>query len=162
MPTNATQRAYLSDLIAGTSTYEDDTKTNFHYASVNTGGTATIPCIGVPLIWVNANSQFEVYVAQDIAAAITAGGSPLPDGSVVAVMVGNNFGLGFNKADIDLSAGDVNTTVLYRGDATIKNDGMVWGTAAAPAQAAFLAQLEAQRITTIASATEVTPSYAGV
>jgi len=162
MPTNATQRAYLSDLLAGTSTYEDDTKTNFHYASVNVGGSTTIGQIGIPVIWVNGNTQFEVYVAQSIATAISTGGSPLPDGSVIGIVVGDNFGLGYNKADINLASGDVNMTVLYRGDATILNGGMVWGSADATAQGLFLAQLQKQRITTIASATTVTPSYAGV
>lgn len=159
MPVNATQRAYITDLVAGLSNYEDDTKTNFHTATVTVGGTATIPCIGVPVIWVNGNTQFEVYVAQNIATAISTGGSPLPDGSVLGVLVGNNFGYGFNKADVDLSAGDAEMTILYRGDATIIDNGMVWGSANAGAQTAFLAQLEAQRITTIANATEVDPTY---
>lgn len=159
MPVNATQRAYITDLVAGLSNYEDDTKSNFHTETVTVGGTATIGCIGVPVIWVDANSQFEVYVAQNIATTISTGGSPLPDGSVIGLLVGNNFGYGFNKADVDLSAGDAEMTILYRGDATVLNEGIVWGAAAAPAQAAFLAQLEAQRITTIAAGEAVTPSH---
>lgn len=159
MPLNATQRGYITDLVAGLANYEDDTKTNFHTETVTVGGTATIGYIGIPVIWVNGNSQFEVYVAQNIATAISTGGSPLPDGSVIGLLVGNNFGYGFNKADVDLSAGDVSATILYRGDATILNEGIVWGAAAAPAQAAFLAQLEAQRITTIAAGEAVTPAH---
>lgn len=161
MPVNATQRKTISDLIKGVMDFEDETKTNFNFATVTVGGSATIDNIGIPVIWVNANSQFEVYVAQDIAAAISTGGSPLPDGSVIGLLVGDNFGVGFNKADVDLSEGDVERTILYRGDVTVVDDGygITWGSAAAPAQAAFLAQLQEQRITTIDSATAVTPTY---
>jgi hypothetical protein len=159
MPVNATERAYLSDLIAGVMSFEEDTKTNFNYASVTVGGSATIPAIGVPVIWSNANSRFEVYVAQDIGAAMATGTSPLKGDAAIAIVVGTANGLGFNKADTDLSAGDVTMTVLYRGDAIIKNEGMVWGSAAAPAQALFLTQLEEQRITTTADAVAAEASY---
>ena len=159
MPVNATQRKILSDLLKGVMTYEDDTKTNFNYDSVTVGGTATIGNIGVPVVWVDGNSRFEVFIAQDIAAAIATGTSPLVDGSAIGLLVGSEFGSGFNKADTDLSAGDVTKTILYRGDATVVDAGIEWGTAAAPAQALFNAQLEAQRITTIDNATVVTPTY---
>jgi len=159
MPINATERPVLSDLIKGVMDFEEMTKTNFNFESVTVGGTATIGNIGIPVIWVNGNSQFEVFIAQDIAAAVTAGNSPLPDGSVVGILVGDNFGAGFNKSDVDLSAGDVSRTILYRGDVTISNAGMVWGTANAANQALFLDAMQDQRITTIASATVVTPTY---
>lgn len=155
----ATQRAILSDLIKGVMAFEEDTKTNFNFESVTVGGSTTIGCIGIPVIWVDGNTQFEVYVAQDIPTAIATGGSPLPDGSVIGLLVGSKEGKGFNRADIDLSTGDETMTILYRGDATIVNEGIVWGGAGAPAQTAFLEQLEKQRITTIANAEVVTPSY---
>lgn len=159
MPINATQRGFISNLVAGVSSYEEDTKTNFNLETILVGGTAAIGAIGIPVIY-NADTEvFNVYVAQSIAGAITAGGSPLPDGSVIGVLVGDRFGFGFDKQDVTLTADGVPMTVLYRGDATILNSGMVWGTADAAAQAAFLAQLEQQRITTIETATEVTPTY---
>lgn len=88
--------------------------------------------------------------------------SPLPNKASVALLVGDEFGAGFNKADVTLSATAITMTALYRGDATIVNDGITWGSVAAADQAEFLAALEDQRITTIDSATSVTPSYAGV
>lgn len=159
MPINATQRGFISNLVAGVSSYEEDTKTNFNLETILVGGTAAIGAIGIPVIYNEATEVFNVYVAQSISGAITAGGSPLPDGSVVGVLVGDRFGFGFDKQDVTLTADGVPMTVLYRGDATILNSGMVWGTADATAQAAFLAQLEQQRITTIETATVVTPTY---
>lgn len=159
MPVNATQRKVISDLVKGVMSYEEDTKTNFNYDSVIVGGTLTIGSIGVPVIWVNGNSRFEVFIAQDIAAAITTGGSPLASGAVIGLLVGDQFGSGFNKADIDLSAGDTTMTILYRGDATVVDVGIDWGTAASPAQVLFRDQLEAQRVTFNDNATVVNPTY---
>jgi hypothetical protein len=159
MPVNATGRKYLTDLLKGVSTFHDDTHIRFNYATVTLGGTATdVDPIGTPVIWVDANSQFEIYVAQDIAATITTGGSPLPDGSVIALTVGDEFGVGFNKHDLDLND-DPDATVLFRGDAGVVDEGIEWGTADATAQAAFWAQLEKQRITRVANAEVVTPAY---
>jgi hypothetical protein len=159
MPVNATGRKYLTDLLKGVSTFHEDTAIRFNYATVTLGGAATdVDPIGTPVIWVDGNSQFEVYVAQDIDAAITTGGSPLPDGSVIALTVGDEFGVGFNKHDLDLTT-DPLATVLFRGDAGIVNEGIEWGLAAAPAQALFLAQLENQRITTVPNGEVVTPAY---
>lgn len=159
MPVNAEGRKYLTELLAGEMSYSDDTATNFSYASIPVGGSTSVDNIGVPMIWVDGNSQFEVYIAQDIAAAITAGNSPLPDGSVIAVTVGDAYGKGLNKADTDLTVADTTMTALYRGDATLLESGIEWGSAAAPAQALFLAQLEEQRITLAAEAAVVTPAY---
>ena len=159
MPVNATERKYLSELIKGVSTFDDDNATNFHYQGATVGGSATIDNIGTPVIWNNSASRFEVYVAQNISTAISTGGSPLKDGSVIGVVVGDAFGVGFNKKDTDLSEGDVTLTLLYRGDASVISEGFEWGSANAGAQEAFLAQLEAQRITTVTNATVVTPSF---
>lgn len=159
MPVVATERKFLSDLIKGVSSYEDETKTNFHYASVTVGGSATVDCIGTPVVWVTANGRFEPYVAQTIA-TVAGTDSPLKGGAKVALLVGDYNGMGFNKADVDLSAGDATMTVLHRGDVTVVNEGIEWDAGSnAAVQAAFLAELEAQRITTIDNATVVTPSY---
>ncbi len=159
MPVNSTGRKYLTDFLKGVSTFHEDTATRFNFDTVDVGGTLTVDNIGVPMIWVNGNSQFEVFIAQDIATAIATGGSPLKDGSVIGFTVGQAAGVGFNKADTDLSVADTQMTLLYRGDASVVNDGIEWGTAAAPAQALFLAQMEAQRVTTIDNAEVVTPAY---
>lgn len=158
MPINATQRAYLSDVLAGVSSFEGDTKTNYNFASVEVGGTGSIPCIGVPVVWNDDDEQFEVYVDQDID---NAGSSSLPNGSPIAIVVGDNYGVGFNKKDVDLSETPT-MTVLYRGSAAILKEGMVWGQATTNAQAAFLAQLETQGITVQETAKTAETSYAGV
>ena len=158
MPVNATGRKIQSDLIKGVMSFEGDTKTNFNYDTVTVGGTGSIDNIGIPVIFVDGNTRFEVYVAQNIATAISTGNSPLPDGSVIGLLVGSAAGLGNNAADTDISS-DISMTILYRGDATIVDAGIDWGSAGSPAQVLFLAQLEAQRITTIENATVVTPTY---
>lgn len=159
MPTLSTSRKLLSELIAAEDTFAMDNAVDFNYATVDVGGTGTVDNIGVALIWNNTNSQFEKYVAQDIAATITTGGSPLKDGSVVCVSVGNSQGKGFNDEDTDLAGTAPKMTVLYRGDAAILNEGVIWNGADAGAQTAFLAQLEAQRITTTKQAADAAASY---
>lgn len=165
MPTGSTSRKKLSEVLTAMSSFSSTNAVDFNYATVPVGGTGTVDNYGVALIYVAGNSRFEPYVAQgDIAAAITAGGSPLKDGSVVAVSVGDFQGKGFNEEDTDLAVADAKMTVLYRGDAAILAEGVIWNDADgygadAAAQAAFLAQLEAQRITTVAKATTVTPTY---
>lgn len=159
MPVTSTSRKKLSDLLKGEDTFAMDNAVDFNYDTVDVGGTGTVDNIGVALIWVNANSQFEKYVAQDIAATITTGGSPLKDGSVVALSVGSYQGKGENYEDTDLAEADAKMTVLYRGDAAVVNEGIIWNGAAAPAQAAFLAQLEAQRITTVKQADDAAVTY---
>lgn len=158
MPVNATARKFLTDLLKATDTFSEETAVRFNFDTITVEGTGTIAPIGTPVIWDNASGKFEVYVAQVIATVITTGGSPLKDGSVIGLLVGDAFGVGFNKADLDLT-GDATATVLYRGDAAILNEGIEWGSVSAPNQALFLAQLEAQRITTISNATVVTPVY---
>tara|TARA_R110002020_G_scaffold237085_5_gene449374 strand:- start:2398 stop:2901 length:504 start_codon:yes stop_codon:yes gene_type:complete len=162
MPVNAEGRKYLTELLAGYSSYSDDTATNFNFDSVTVGHATpalTVDNIGTPLIYVNANSRFEIYVAQDIAAAISTGNSPLPDGSVICLSVGSALGLGLNKKATDIGTADTLLTALYRGDASVLDSGIDWGTANQAAQDAFWAQLEAQRITVAAEATEVEPAY---
>lgn len=158
MPLNGEARKYLSDLVKGVSTFAEDTGIRFNYDTVTVEGTGSVDNIGIPVIWDNVAGSFEVFVAQDIPTVISTGGSPLPDGSVIALTVGNGLGLGLNPSDTDISSGAL-MTVMYRGDAGIVNEGIEWGTAAAPDQAAFLAQLEEQRITTVANAQVVTPAY---
>lgn len=159
MPTLSTSRKLLSELIAAEDTFAMDNAIDFNYATANVGGTGSVDNIGVALIYVTGNSRFEPYVAQDITAAITAGGSPLKDGSVIALSVGNSQGKGFNDADTDLAGTTPKMTVLYRGDAAILNEGVIWNGADAGAQTAFLAQLEAQRITTTKQAADAAASY---
>ena len=125
MPVNATGRKYLSDLMKATDTFAEETAVRFNFDTVLVGGSGTIDNVGIPLIWNNVASRFEVYVAQVIATVIATGGSPLKDGSVICVSVGSKFGVGFNKADTDLTA-DVNMTALYRGDAVAAIVGVVW------------------------------------
>lgn len=158
MPVNAVGRKYLTDLVKGLDSFHEDTFIRYNYATVTLDGTGEIDPIGTPFIWNDTTTEWEVYVAQDIAAAITAGGSPLPDGSVIALTVGDEFGAGFNKHDLDLTTSPV-ATVLFRGPAGIVDAGIEWGAAAAPAQEAFLAQLEVQHITTIENAEVVEPAY---
>ena len=159
MPVTSTSRKKLSDLLKGEDTFAMDNAVDFNYATVDVGGTGEVDNIGVALIWVNANLQFEVYVAQDIATAIATGGSPLKDGSVVCLSVGSFQGKGENYEDTDLAEADAKMTVLYRGDAAVVNEGIIWNGAAAPAQAAFLTQLESQRITTVEQASDAAVTY---
>lgn len=156
MPVNGTGRKYLSDLLKGTDDFHYDSAVRFNYDTVDVGGTGEVDNIGIPLIWVNGNSRFEVYVAQDITAVT---GSPLPGGRPICIGVGDALGLGRNREDTDLSVAGTQMTVLFRGDAAVVESGMIWGTANTTNQAEFRAQMEVQGVTFIDNGTAVTPAY---
>lgn len=63
MPVNATGRKHFSELVTGESSYDDDTFTNFKYATVNVEGSTTIDNIGTPLKWSDTDSAFLVLAA---------------------------------------------------------------------------------------------------
>lgn len=156
MPVNSTGRKYLTDLVKGVDSFSEDSAVRFSYETVAVGGTGEVDNIGIPLVWVNANSRFEVYVAQDISAVT---GSPLPEGFPIAISVGDKFGVGRNRADTNLATSGQQMTVLYAGPAAITNEGIVWGSATSGDQDEFRDQLEKQRMRIVANATTVTPAY---
>ena len=159
MPVNSTSRVFLSDLLKGEDTFGDDNAVRYGVSSQVVTGAGAVDNIGLPVIWDNANSYFVPYVAQDVAAVIATGGSPLPDGSVIGVTVGSALGKGFNASDTDISVADTQMSILYRGPAALVDSGIVWGAASAPNQVLFRAQLEVQQLAFITNATAVTPTY---
>ncbi len=217
MPVNATARKFLTDLQKAVSNFHDDTKVRFNYETVGVKGSGDVDNIGIPLLWNETTTAFNVLAAPadwvastayslgDVVkpttrdgneyvctvAGTTGGSEPtfsltagsetldatvewtarkayaadgassttLKNKSRIAVSVGDLFGLGFNKKDTTLSATAVNMTVIYRGDASLINEGFIWGSVAAADQAEFLAALEDFDITTETNAEVVSPVF---
>ncbi len=153
MPVNGISRKYYTDLVKGIETASEDTAIQFNFATVGVVGSGAVDNVGIPLIWNGTN--FEVYVAQDIAAVT---GSPLPAGNPVCLSVGSATGL-FNKADTVLSGTPVNMTALHAGKAGVVNDGIIWGAATVGDQDEFRLQLETQGIYFVENAEAVSPAY---
>ena len=127
----------------------------------------TIDPLGIAVISDSAGA-FVFYENGSSIAGVTA--STLPDGSPVAILVGNAEGAGIH-ADLTVTAAGVEVTVMYR-DATAQHGNIDWavlttaGTAATGVTAAlttkqneFKLQLEKQRVKNVGSATTVTPSF---
>ena len=177
MPVNDTQRKYVSDVVKGLNTFGNQNAMEFNVASIsltnaNAAGVGTIPTadvepVAVPVIFDSANDQWVIFndADADIAAAITADDSTLPNKAPVALVVGNKFGLGFNPEDVTLDADGEPVTVLFRGanNAGVVRAGIDYaagGVTTSPAnQTAFEEQLEKQGIMVIDSAEVVTPTY---
>jgi hypothetical protein len=155
MPVNSEGRKIEGDLIKGLDSYQEDSATNVNFASVTVGGTGEVETIGLPVIW--NGTDFELYSAQDIAAAKALGDSPLAGNRVLAITVGGWAGRGFNRVDVDL-ADDPTMTVIYRGQASITTDGIT-GWASVTNQDEFIAELELQGFIFVDLATEVDPTY---
>lgn len=155
MPLLGTERKTYTDFVKGVSTFENEVAADYNFARVDCIGSADIEPMGIPMVWSAADDAFEVFVDQTIPTTDSA----LPNGSPVCFVVGQVEGRGVNKADVTLSATAQELTVLYRGGAVVSKDGIEWGTAAAPAQAAFLLQVEKQGIAVIESATAASPAY---
>lgn len=150
----AANRKTMGELVAriGTKDASDFGTVNCILADVK--GSTTIAPMGVPLVWVSANSAYEPYIAQAIP---TTGG--VPDQSPVCVVIGDSAYVGSNKADVTLTSTAQKLSVLYRGDASIKESGIVWsGSSSAPNKAAFRVALEKQGISIQDSATSAATS----
>lgn len=154
--TNGTTRTRFSDLVKGYNQFEDDYGINFCFASVDVEGSGDTDNIGIPLVWNNTDSAFNIYDAQDISAVT---GSPLPDGSPICIAVGAAEGRGFNRADTTLSSTAVKMTVMFRGPAAVVKEGFEWASTTETNQNEFYAQLEKQNIAVMESGTTVDPTF---
>ena len=155
---NPLRRKFLSELVASTDTFGDNNMVDFHRETVQLTGTATdVDPIGTPIVW-DGTSRFVVYTAEgQITTAKAADNTPLKGGAVVAVLVGDKFSYGFNKADLDLTT-DPYATALFNGEYVLKEAGMEWGGIAAAEQEAFKLELATKRISFIEAAEQIEPS----
>ena len=165
MPVNGTQRGYFTDVVKGVNTEDNNNAMQFNYGSATVTSAYTVPTLAIPVVWDTSGATFVVYTdatAAELALGVTADDSPLAGKSVVALIVGNSAGAGFNPADVDFTAG-VAATVLHRGanNAGVVRDEIIYTTAATSAgnQTAFEEQLEKQGIMVIDSADVVSPTY---
>lgn len=165
MPVNDTARAYLTDVVKGVNPFVNANGMQYNYDSLTVTSAFTVPLIGIPVVWDTSAGTFVIYTdatSGEIVLGLAAGDSPLPGGAVVAVLVGNAFGAGFNPADIDFTSGEV-ATAFHRGanNAGVVRAGLIYTTAAtsAPNQVLFEDQLEAQGIMVIDNAEVVSPTY---
>lgn len=152
-----TQRKFLSEVVKGVSLAEIERGILVSTATVNAeAATDTVEePIGIPLVWDNTASAFVRYVDQDISAVT---GSPLPDGSPVAISVGDRRGAGFNTTDVTLGTTPVQLTALYR-DAQVDYAGVDFGAATTPNINEFKQAMEEQRVVEVAAASAVATSY---
>ena len=155
----AEQRKILSEVVTSISMEAEDQGININYDTVTVeGADVAVEPMGIPVVWSAAADNFVVFVAQDLDAA-DADGSPLPAGKKVALVVGDERGVGFNTEDKTLVAAGTDLSAVFNGSAGILNSGITWGAAAAPAQAAFLKELEIQGLTIVAEAPVAVTSY---
>ncbi len=164
MPVNSTGRGYLSDVVAGVNTFDNANAMQFNFDGLTVTSAFTVPTLAIPVVWDTSASTFVIFTDAtfaELALGIAAGTSPLPGGAVVAVVVGDAFGPGFNPVDVDMTAG-VAVTALHRGanNAGVVRDGIIYTTAATSAgnQASFENQLEIQGVMVIDNATVIVPS----
>lgn len=156
MPLLHTERAIYTDVVKGVAKNETEMGVDYHFARADCEGSGAIEPMGVPMVWVAANTAFEPYIAQTIPTT----DSSLPDGSPVCIVVGQIEGKGVNKADVTLSGTSQDLTVIYRGAAAVLDEGITWnvGTNAAN-QLLFRTALEKQGIAVISSATAADPAF---
>lgn len=129
-------------------------------ATVDVKGSGDIEPMAYPVIWSSTDSAFVQYVSQNIS---TVTGSPLPDGSPIAFIVGDRRGFGFSMEDVTLSTTAVKMTALYRGsDVAVSYSKVQWNASTNAAQkAAFEKQMEIQGVIAKKAATSVTTTNLG-
>ena len=166
MPVNDTARKYLSDVVKGANTFENANAMQFNYDNVTVTSAFTVEVIGIPVVWDTSATTFVIYTdatAAELALAVTADDSPLPGGGVIAVLVGDGqFGAGFNRADINFTAGAL-ATAFHRGanNAGVVRSGIDYTTATTSGanQTIFENRLEVQGIMVIDNATVISPTF---
>lgn len=177
MPLNDSQRIYVSEVVKGVRNFDNTngfkyelstiTLTNANNANAGDITTASVEPIGVPVIYDSVNDQWVIYNDNDadIAGAITADDSTLPNRAPIAIVVGNEFGFGFNPDNVTLDADGEDVTALYRGtgEVAVVRSGIQWTaggvTTSTANQDAFVEQLEKQGIAVLANATVVVPQF---
>lgn len=154
------QRKFLGDVVKGVSLVEIERGILVSTATVNAeaASSTTEEPIGIPMIWDNTASAFVRYVAQDIAAVITANNSPLPNKAPLLISIGDRRGAGFNTTDVTLSTTPVQLTGLYR-DAQVSYAGVDFGTATSGDVTEFKEQMEKQGVVEVATAAAPATSY---
>lgn len=165
MPVLDTQRKYFSDVVKGVNTPDNSNAMQFNYEGITVTFPTTVDPIGIPVVWNDTNTAWEIYGdanAAEIAAAITANSSTLPNKAPIAIVVGGPLGAGISPVDIDFTAGE-DVTALFRGanNAGVVRDGIDYSQSVASGanQTAFEEQLEKQGIMVIDNAQVVTPTY---
>lgn len=152
-------RKHYTEVVAGTGNFEEINGVDYYFDSVDVkAGTDTaVEPIGVPLVWIAADSAYNIYDgSQDISAATSDGA---PQGARVALAVGSEVGLGNNTFDVTVTAAGVKMTAYVRGAAGILKSGIDFGAANSTQQDAFMAQLVSQGAKTVAEAGPVATSY---
>ncbi len=184
MPVNDAQRKYFTDVVKGFNGFNNSNAMQYNFATIaltdatnNGAGTVATPSvepIGIAVVWNTASTEWVIYNDLDLIAGASAD-SNLPDGSPIAVVVGNEFGIGFNPENITVDADGENMTVFFRGAnnaGIVKNpdeatpatyqsiDFVAGGVTTSVANInAFYAQLEKQGIMVIDNAEVVTPTF---
>lgn len=86
--------------------------------------------------------------------------SPLPDGTVFCITVGQKEGLNFNKEDVTLSSTATEMTVLFRGEAAVVDGGLEWDSGVAAGNKTEIKRaFEMNGIVVATAATDVVPSF---
>ena len=154
-----TSRRQVSEVLKVVTPFQHDYGINYSFARVMAQGTLTIDPIGTILIYNGTSTDWEVFVAQDIATeqAKSQAANELPDQAILCVTVGTAEGVGKNVADVTLDTNDQEFTVLFRGPAAISALG-IDANGSVILDEAFL-QLEKQGIAIVDDATSADPSF---
>lgn len=155
----AQERKYYSEVVTALGSFAEEAGVNANFDTVSVEGSETVAPMGIPLIWSTAADAFVRYTAAAEIAAADADGSPLPADNKVCVVVGDKRGLGFNTADVTLSATATKLTAVSRGQVGILASGIDWGAADAAAQTAFLTELETQGLVVVGENANISVQY---
>lgn len=145
MPVVATERPVLSSVLAGRSQDEDKFGIEISTSAERTTGSAATAIMGMPFVYITATTSWVPYVAQ-VVSATTSNASPVitQGGSArVAICVGDARGVGFNTADVTLTATAQNMTFAHK-ECILIEEGINWTGIADAAKILFIAQLRAQ------------------
>jgi hypothetical protein len=162
MTVTNTARPILSDVLKGCDDFDSNNAIRYNFSTVTVtinGATTVVDNLGKILYWDAVNSIFKPLRDETYAEIVALVGpdSPLPDGALIGVSVGDYSGVGSNFEDTDLSVASTKMTVLFRGGAAVLEEGLDFALNADAAS--FITQLEKQRIVVINDAPESTPTY---
>lgn len=150
-------RKVIGDVVAAQNPLKRDTGVEWHTTTVGMVAAAPtdVELMGIPVIY--NGTDFEEYVAQDIASAteyVAENGLAFK----CAIVVGDEAGYGNNHEDHTLDVTPSNVTVLYSGDVAVLYS-QVFADKTTPEAVAFKAEMSRNRVIAAKEAPVVTSTY---
>ncbi len=155
------RRKMLSELLKGTSTFEEATGNNYNFGRVTVyaASNTDMSTVGTVLFWNATADQWQI--AGNTSTIGTEAAVTLPGDPPLCIVVGPREGRGMAPETVVVGTGGTEVSVLFRGPATVVREGLEYAAQGilSAKQLEIETQLEKQGISVSSTATTVVPNF---